>query len=788
MNEFLKPIIFSFIICIFSQSAILKAQDESEFLFWLNTPYLGAGYGHVEQMQLSQKGDVLLIKPTREAPVPFQLEYDLYSSDEYGLYSSDVREYFRSPYLYDGTGSEDRAQMVALSADGKSVAYVDAAFNCVCLDFFENRNSRTRYESLYCHSKEVKTLLFDPSGRYIVSGGLDQELLIWDRTLGDVVQEISHPASIYHAAFTSDGNYLISASSKVHILNMQTHESKSVDLNADVDTIALHPSQPYVVVATAKGIYVIDIANGSIERDIPLGDRFHNDVNVIQVSPDGAHVLILSKDDRLAYLFPFELDPRFEIQMRRVTTQKVTAAQFHPTEPWLLLGDEIGVTLYASKQEMNFAYLKIPFCLEDLKWSSDGSFAILSRFSPDAGDPKKLAKLDFNLWKRSLMTRYIDLFKTAGEGHEEQMDYFEKLLFLGPKDPAVIEFLFEMINGRGEGVGLIIEQATFDHLHQIGYYFLSDEHGIDLVADPARVRLQHGGDEWGDDPIYITVDGIKVNTIQVSDSLVDVFLEKYIRILDDFQRLNRMVNIWLHGGPVIHDVLDLEAVRYITMDSRPPFHSLEMAKRDAFQEWVLNELYPSSKIDQILQRVAFIPDYSNLRAASTQIEIEEALDLLKRVGELKLSSFESRCLAMMENQKYLNLPAQLLSQLMRTLAQIGGNQTAQFFSGLLQKKDGLDIRLWVAQALEEMGFQVKYLKEQDRYQLGCRGLDIMYHAAMTPQGKQVVMVQIAKKYFKEFEMDNLEPIEFRLKHLVDRHAAFIPIHLDAQKFDDLFEF
>jgi WD40 repeat protein len=64
------------------------------------------------------------------------------------------------------------------------------------------------------HQNSVFTSPFHPSGKYIVSGGRDAQLKVWDTQAKYVLRE-SIPAHLYtinHIVFSKDGRYFVSAS------------------------------------------------------------------------------------------------------------------------------------------------------------------------------------------------------------------------------------------------------------------------------------------------------------------------------------------------------------------------------------------------------------------------------------------------------------------------------------------------------------------------------------------------------------------------------------------------
>ena len=66
----------------------------------------------------------------------------------------------------------------------------------------------------YGQTAHINTLVFSPDGKYIVSGGEDNALWLWDTVSGKVIGKpwIGHEGNILALAFSPDGKYIVSGS------------------------------------------------------------------------------------------------------------------------------------------------------------------------------------------------------------------------------------------------------------------------------------------------------------------------------------------------------------------------------------------------------------------------------------------------------------------------------------------------------------------------------------------------------------------------------------------------
>ena len=61
------------------------------------------------------------------------------------------------------------------------------------------------------HTADVLSVAFSPDGRYIVSGGLDNTVRLWERETGKQVRIFEgHTSWVFSVAFSPDGRYIVS--------------------------------------------------------------------------------------------------------------------------------------------------------------------------------------------------------------------------------------------------------------------------------------------------------------------------------------------------------------------------------------------------------------------------------------------------------------------------------------------------------------------------------------------------------------------------------------------------
>ncbi|MEM0927046.1 MAG: serine/threonine-protein kinase, partial [Planctomycetota bacterium] len=90
--------------------------------------------------------------------------------------------------------------------------------------------------TFYGHVREVFSMDYSPDGKYIVSGGLDPWLKLWDATTGEEVATLAgHTAAIFGVRFSPDGKYIASYDAN-HLIKLWDFS----DLSREVATLEGH--------------------------------------------------------------------------------------------------------------------------------------------------------------------------------------------------------------------------------------------------------------------------------------------------------------------------------------------------------------------------------------------------------------------------------------------------------------------------------------------------------------------------------------------------------------------
>lgn len=104
--------------------------------------------------------------------------------------------------------ANERARSIDFSASEVSIAFSDNIIRIL-----DPVALKVHYE-LMSHSNSVFTSRFHPSGKYLISGGRDAHIKVWDTQAGYILRE-SIPAHLYtinHIVFSPNGKYFVTGS------------------------------------------------------------------------------------------------------------------------------------------------------------------------------------------------------------------------------------------------------------------------------------------------------------------------------------------------------------------------------------------------------------------------------------------------------------------------------------------------------------------------------------------------------------------------------------------------
>lgn len=166
------------------------------------------------------------------------------------------------------------------------------------------------------HEFTVWSIDFTPDGRYVVSGGQDATVRIWDLQSGSLLHTLpGHRGAVYGIAAMSDSNRIVSIAAmdlavRIWDINSGTLISALAPNSAHVNAVTVSPDNRYVITGGDDGrARIWDIDSGVLLRVLNHPGSIYS----LLVSPDGRHLVVGAKtrpgstDTGLIWVWDFEL-------------------------------------------------------------------------------------------------------------------------------------------------------------------------------------------------------------------------------------------------------------------------------------------------------------------------------------------------------------------------------------------------------------------------------------------------------------------------------------------------
>jgi len=161
----------------------------------------------------------------------------------------------------------------------------------------DNGNKFGLIRQIEAHNGHVRALAFSPDGKFLLSGGEDRVIRLWDVASGDRLKEFkAHEGNVNALKFFSDGNRFLSASDDRTIRVWRTASPKPISQfdghTAEVLCIALSSDGGKLVSGGKdKTVRLWDVDNRRQLASVPLPDSTF--IESIALSPD-AHFALCS--------------------------------------------------------------------------------------------------------------------------------------------------------------------------------------------------------------------------------------------------------------------------------------------------------------------------------------------------------------------------------------------------------------------------------------------------------------------------------------------------------------
>jgi len=164
----------------------------------------------------------------------------------------------------------------------------------------------------YGHSGTVETIQLSSNDKYIITGGSDGSIKVWDFKTKKLVRAFGHSGMIRKLFLTSDDQYLVSCafSKVIYIWDFQTGkiiQQLTAESEASFVIAALTPDEKYLVSGASSemnpdfnSLQVWELLSGKLLRTIYVGE---GEPNHIAITNDGKYALVKLGWDSSIYVW-----------------------------------------------------------------------------------------------------------------------------------------------------------------------------------------------------------------------------------------------------------------------------------------------------------------------------------------------------------------------------------------------------------------------------------------------------------------------------------------------------
>ncbi|XZE35496.1 protein kinase domain-containing protein [Pirellulaceae bacterium SH501] len=230
-------------------------------------------------------------------------------------------------------------------------------------------------EELRGHTESVWCLAWSPDSKFLISGGIDKSLCIWEVASREVVHRLEVPGYITDVAFSSDGEFIAAGVSGRGVFVWQNDSKElltelSVDEPKDIQ-VSWRPGGRQLAVSTTNAWMLFQRDGWSLNRKQPLRSHQGRDITW---SRDGRRFALAEGQEISLW------DPSAEVPDRVLTGHAATVVNidWNPTNERLVTSDNLGSVKIWDLNSNNNPVSQIAGAeIRSLEWTGDSNGLLL---------------------------------------------------------------------------------------------------------------------------------------------------------------------------------------------------------------------------------------------------------------------------------------------------------------------------------------------------------------------------------------------------------------------------
>jgi len=294
-------------------------------------------------------------------------------------------------------------------------------------DFKTNKPNKV----LKRHNFSVNCVDFSPDGNFMVSGGDDKSIHIWNViSFRELKSFYRQPGEINSVAFLDDNRIIVASSQAVRVLDISTGNVLKVLINKP--QVNFYASKKSGIIATVSENGEIDVWSSKLEH--LLNRQSYIDTNSILFSQDGQSIITGSKF--------YAIDKWSLPSGEKIATRKgvfIECLEFHPDGKTVVLGGFEAGKEHKDGQIIIFDLING----KEIKRLNDHIYPVdVFRFSPDGTQFLSWSTKEANmiLWKPNTWKK-VDSLKTKDPGKipfDYDLNEDDKYILLSGEDKLTL--------------------------------------------------------------------------------------------------------------------------------------------------------------------------------------------------------------------------------------------------------------------------------------------------------------------------------------------------------------